>query len=226
MTDRVPCQRRRSTDPATPNDQYYLLERKLFSSITRAIEQYIGGAVLDLGCGNKPYRGWIRPRSSLYVGTDIVQSDEQMVDVLASVYRLPFPDGAFNGVLCTEVLEHTERPHDVLSEVARVLAPDGVAIVTSPQYFAYHEAPFDFYRYTTFGLRYLAESNGFEVIAASHNGGNWAILGVTIISMLPRGMVFMGILRRCINRVCAYFDDRFPTQDNAMGQFLALRKKR
>lgn len=39
---------------------------------------------------------------------------------VASAYRLPFPDGAFDLVLCSEVLEHLERPDDALTEIARV----------------------------------------------------------------------------------------------------------
>lgn len=37
-----------------------------------------------------------------------------------SVLELPFPEGAFDLVLCTEVLEHLERPEQALSELLRV----------------------------------------------------------------------------------------------------------
>ena len=35
---------------------------------------------------------------------------------------------------------------------------------TSPLFWHVHEAPRDFYRYTKFGLKYLFEKNGFDVV--------------------------------------------------------------
>lgn len=38
----------------------------------------------------------------------------------ASIYRLPFPDGAFDLVVATEVLEHLDTPSDALRELRRI----------------------------------------------------------------------------------------------------------
>ena len=45
---------------------------------------------------------------------------------------LPFANGAFDGVVLSEVLEHVENPAMVLEEAARTLAPGGVMVVTGP----------------------------------------------------------------------------------------------
>jgi SAM-dependent methyltransferase len=42
------------------------------------------------------------------------------------------PDGAFDRVICTEVLEHTEDPAAILAEIRRVLRPGGIAVITVP----------------------------------------------------------------------------------------------
>lgn len=59
--------------------------------------------------------------------------------VVADGTRLPFRDGAFSHVVCSEVLEHVERDQAALSEIGRVLQHDGKAFVTVPHrkfYFA------------------------------------------------------------------------------------------
>lgn len=43
---------------------------------------------------------------------------------------LPFPSGAFDVVLCDNVIDHAERPADIVAELARVLAPGGLLYFT------------------------------------------------------------------------------------------------
>ena len=44
--------------------------------------------------------------------------------------RLPYPEAAFEAVLCTVSVEYLTRPRALFAEVARVLAPGGILIVT------------------------------------------------------------------------------------------------
>jgi ubiquinone/menaquinone biosynthesis C-methylase UbiE len=50
----------------------------------------------------------------------------------ASAGFLPFGDGTFDVVVCTEVLEHTPDPAAVLAELLRVASPDGRVVVSIP----------------------------------------------------------------------------------------------
>jgi SAM-dependent methyltransferase len=52
--------------------------------------------------------------------------------VAAIATALPFRDGAFQSVLCSEVLEHLEDDDRAVAEIARVLAPDGAGVITVP----------------------------------------------------------------------------------------------
>lgn len=50
--------------------------------------------------------------------------------VVGDVYALPYHDGAFPCVCCSEVLEHLERPAEAMRELVRVCS--GTLIVTVP----------------------------------------------------------------------------------------------
>lgn len=53
----------------------------------------------------------------------------------ASVYDLPFPQGSFDVVLCSEVLEHLETPARALAELRRVARVGVVVTVPREPYF-------------------------------------------------------------------------------------------
>jgi SAM-dependent methyltransferase len=54
---------------------------------------------------------------------------------VASACALPFPDQAFDAVICSEVLEHVPDHRAAARELARVLKPRGTAVVSVPAYF-------------------------------------------------------------------------------------------
>ncbi len=54
----------------------------------------------------------------------------------ADINRLPFKDGAFNKIICSEVLEHMPRDGEVVRELVRVLRGDGAIGVSVPHHLA------------------------------------------------------------------------------------------
>lgn len=52
----------------------------------------------------------------------------------ASLLKLPFPDGAFDGVICAEVLEHIPDYRGALRELTRVLRPGGRLAISVPRF--------------------------------------------------------------------------------------------
>jgi ubiquinone/menaquinone biosynthesis C-methylase UbiE len=52
--------------------------------------------------------------------------------IVGDVFELPFEDGSFDVVLCTEVLEHVVRPRPLLAELARVCRTGGTLVLTVP----------------------------------------------------------------------------------------------
>lgn len=95
-----------------------------------------GALVLDLGCGPGWYLDAIRRRGAVAFGVEM--STEELFDrptrttnaLLGDGTRLPFTTGAFDGVVCSNMLEHTPVPEQVLDEIARVLKPGGWAYVS------------------------------------------------------------------------------------------------
>ncbi len=101
-------------------------------------EANIGGPVLDLGTGVGSNLEAISEKHVAF-GVDVSVSALRAARKIAPVAacdgaRLPFRDGAFAAVVCTEVLEHVDDPSLVIGEAARVLAPGGVMYITTPNY--------------------------------------------------------------------------------------------
>jgi len=144
----------------------YHICRGLYKSI-RSMAPKFKGDVLDFGCGLKPYESlFINAKS--YIGVDVEVSGhshkKSKVDFFYDKKTLPFPDNHFDAVVSFEVFEHVFNIDEVLTEIKRVLKPDGQLLITIPFAFGEHEIPYDFARYTSYGIRHIFENNKFEVL--------------------------------------------------------------
>lgn len=129
----------------------------------------VRGLVLDLGCGNAPYREWYGSLADRVVTYDPVVTDA--VEVVGVAERLPFAGEVFDCVFALEVLEHVTDVESAIAEVLRVLKPGGEVLITVPFVYPIHEAPHDYRRFTQFGLQSLLERQGFVVQDLSAKGG-------------------------------------------------------
>jgi SAM-dependent methyltransferase len=123
------------------------------------------GRLLDVGCGRKPYREMFQ--TGEYIGLEI-DSPGNRANKQADYYydgnSFPFAVHNFDGVVCNQVLEHVFTPDQFLGEIHRVLKPSGLLLLTVPFVWDEHEKPWDYARYSSFGLKSLLEKNGFEVL--------------------------------------------------------------
>ncbi|MBY0340736.1 MAG: methyltransferase domain-containing protein [Rhodocyclaceae bacterium] len=143
---------------------FFLARRALWGAIHDE-RNLLSGKLLDVGCGHKPYRALFDVES--YVGLEIDTPESRARGVADAYYDgkiFPFEDASFDAVLCNQVLEHVFTPIDFLSEIRRVLTPGGRLLLTVPFVWDEHEQPFDFARYSSFGLKYLLEQQGFKVV--------------------------------------------------------------
>ncbi len=110
--------------------------------------------VIDLGCGtgrhvlelSKGYGtvlGADLSREDLRVGRYLLEIMRRRGEVRAKVHwlrtageRLPFVDGAFDRVICTETLEHVADDGALARELARVMKPGGILAVSVPDEFS------------------------------------------------------------------------------------------
>ena len=139
---------------------FYFARKGLHMHIA-ALAPNIKGRVLDVGCGSKPYRS-LFPASE-YIGMEIMGGHTN-ADCYYNGKNFPFQDSEFNSVLTSQVLEHVFNPEVFLSEINRVLKVDGILLLTVPFVWDEHEQPYDYARYSSFGLRYLLEQNGFVIL--------------------------------------------------------------
>jgi SAM-dependent methyltransferase len=114
-----------------------------------------GDITLDAGCGDGRHSWEVCSRNhSPLVAFDIdavcVKKNKYMLDSLkqqrevegdyhllvASVTKLPFKDGSFNRIICSEVLEHIPEDKVALDELIRVLRKDGAIGISVPHHFA------------------------------------------------------------------------------------------
>jgi SAM-dependent methyltransferase len=144
----------------------YLSKREFRAAFLRHRKNF-QGRILDIGCGIKPFQQFLD--GSEYIGIE-VKADHKPA-VCASARCLPFHDKSFDTVLCTEVLEHVSEPSCALSECYRVMKPGGTLYITVPMTWYLHYEPHDFYRFTKYGIRYLCETAGFDVLTVERLGG-------------------------------------------------------
>jgi SAM-dependent methyltransferase len=148
-----------------------------------------GALVLDAGAGKSPYK-------PLFAHTHYESADFGKVDTqyaphtyICDLTQIPVADGRFDAVILTQVLEHVPDPLAVLRELHRVMKPGSRLIFSTPLFFEEHNQPYDFYRYTRFGIRHLFETAGLEVERLDWLEGYFGTLGyqlATAAHSLPR----------------------------------------
>ena len=114
-----------------------------------------GDITLDAGCGNGRHSWEVCNKNhSQIIAFDIdtvcVKKNKYMLDslrkqkgiegnyhlLIANVTKLPFKDGAFNKIICSEVLEHIPEDKSAVEELIRVLNKDGAIGISVPHYLA------------------------------------------------------------------------------------------
>jgi SAM-dependent methyltransferase len=142
------------------NSSRYYLDRLMAE---RAATMPPGSVVLDAGAGYCPYRTTFA--HTTYETADFCQVDKKygQIDYVCKLDAIPVAAARYDYVMCTQVLEHLPDPAAVLREFHRVLKPHGVLCLTAPLYYEEHEKPYDFYRYTQFGLQHLLDEVGYRV---------------------------------------------------------------
>lgn len=158
---------------------YFTIRRRLAKALGE-FGREARGRLLDVGCGSKPYRDFFQGVDE-YVGLDIIESGHPDQKKSADVYydgtAIPFDDDSFDIVMSTEVLEHVFEPDRFLAEAARVLKPGGRLFLTVPFAFPEHEQPYDFARYTEFGLVALVERSGLQAETCTKLGNSVTAIG-------------------------------------------------
>lgn len=145
----------------------------------------LGARVLDAGCGDGVISGDLASRGAQVTGLDLAwkrvsfarrRSAQQAAGgaalhyVQGSIYDLPFPDGSFDTVLCTDLLEHLDDPQRAVSELVRVSSR--WALVTAPYSIEVEKTlcPHCLKDHYLYGHQHSFGKEGLEQLAAAAGG--------------------------------------------------------
>jgi ubiquinone/menaquinone biosynthesis C-methylase UbiE len=206
------------------------------ASLLRAVQAakpQLHGILLDVGCGQQPYRDILMEVDSpvtRYIGLDlnpgILRFDQSRYgrpDLVWDGRVMPLADHAVDCAMLTEVLEHCPEPRAVFREVRRVLRVGGCAFFTVPFLWPQHDAPHDEYRYTAFALKRLVLEAGFSELTL-HTLGGWnaslaQMLGLWVkrAPMAPwRRSIMLRVLTPVIRFLAAHDKPTSPYENQVM----------
>ncbi len=173
-----------------------------------------GKKILDIGAGETPYKKYFT--KCRYYSQDIVNNRQKSIDYICDSKAIPVKNNSFDFILCTQVLEHIKEPHLLIKEMYRILKKGGRVFLTTHLCMEEHMIPYDYFRYTKYGLKYLAVSNNFRVKRITPQGGRFILLSKHLQTAIPRVLpnkflvylyYFFAIIPVfIINLVCFYLD--------------------
>lgn len=97
-------------------------------------------------------------------------------DMVGDICKVDFKDCEFDVVVMSEVLEHVQSPQEALANVHASLKEDGKLVLTVPFILPIHERPYDYYRFTRYGLEFLL--NNFKDVQVSERNSYFEAIDV------------------------------------------------
>lgn len=163
----------------------YLNHKHLDKSFQKSLP-FLYGVCVDVGSGNAIYKDVISEKVDEYIMVDkssvhnhmFQTSKEKFID--ADIKDLPFDDNSVDSIILTQVLEHIDEPHKAMSEVSRILKKDGVLILSVPFIYQAHATPYDYFRFSEYGLKNLLKDYDYEILEFHYQG----YLGTAIFSII------------------------------------------
>lgn len=123
--------------------------------------------VLDVSAGQMQYKPFYQ--HAHYVAMDAAIGDMNWdytrLDIIADAMHLPIRNSSIDTVLNFTSLEHYPNPNQFFFEVSRILKPGGRLFLFAPCVYLEHQQPYDYGRYTRYGLQNMCLQNGLEVVS-------------------------------------------------------------
>lgn len=163
------------------------------------LKKRANGTLVDIGCGRQIYKKELIGKVNKYIGIDHPDVskkyfDKEMPDVFADAENLPFKNNFCDTASMISVLEHLPDPGKALKEAARILKPKGILVLITVQCYPLHDSPYDFFRYTRFGLKKLLGDAGFKVKLVKPIG-NYPILAGQFVNVYMLKKIKVGLAK-------------------------------
>ena len=128
----------------------------LYKFIDETIEKYISiqnlerRKIINIGAGGEIGK-FIKKKLLNVIEVDI--DKDRNPDLILDIQNMYLiSDNSIDVIFCLEVLEHVQKPFKAVSEIYRVLKPRGIIIGSVPFVFPIHDEPYDYFRFTKYGL--------------------------------------------------------------------------
>lgn len=201
--------------------------------------RYYRGHLVDLGCGEAPFKDYFLQFAQSYTGVDWTKTlHNSKADVVSDLnIKIELVDGLADSIITLSVMEHLCEPQVFLNESYRILKYQGVMILQVPWQWWIHEAPHDYFRYTPYGLKYMFEKAGFVDIEVEAQNGfftTWIVKMNYFSARFVRGPKFLKLVIRAIlvpfwtlGQILAPYLDKLDRNWAAetQGYFVLARKK-
>jgi SAM-dependent methyltransferase len=208
-----------------PGSHHYIVLSQLHKWLADIAAPFAVGRLLDYGCGGQPYRQLFQPGLTAYVGADVAPAAGITLDVeIRPDEPLPLPSESFDTVLSTQTIEHVFNFQAYLADCHRLLRPGGALVLTAPMQWRHHEVPFDYWRFTRYGLERSLQALGFEIERIDACGGAYSLLGQIYLSHVTEDRPPRRLLARAINRLSLWLDRRFVDNDDTLLWMCVARK--
>jgi SAM-dependent methyltransferase len=139
----------------------------------------VRGDVLDVGCGNKPYKRVFGSECTKWIGLDTKPVGEVQADMAG---KFPFEDGSFDTVILTDSLHLSCSPLTTIMECARVLAVGGHLVISAPMLSHDPECHFTIHPK---GLDFLVSQTGLKGLSLVTEGKTFTSLWAERFSVQP-----------------------------------------
>ncbi|HSA06126.1 MAG TPA: class I SAM-dependent methyltransferase [Candidatus Gastranaerophilales bacterium] len=141
--------------------------------------------IIDVGSGASPYYNFFQDIDKEYIAVDLQTAlpkneKRKIKQIVGSIECLPFSDNSADIILCAAVLEHVEDPFKAFKEIYRVLKPGGFFIGSIPFLYPIHMEPYDYWRFTDFGIKKILLKENFELLEFDRNFGVFSAITVII----------------------------------------------
>ncbi len=152
-------------NPSIFNSRWYplsLTRKNLTYIISKYISKNNNLVLADYGCGGMPYKPLFAEYVKQYIGFDLKENEKADIN-FSPKGEINLKNDSVELVLSTQVLEHVEDPTFYLQECFRILKNNGLLIISTHGYWIYHPTPFDYWRWTSSGLKKILNDAGFEI---------------------------------------------------------------
>lgn len=135
--------------------------------------KYLRGHLVDLGCGEAPFKEYFLQFANSYTGVDWTKTlHNSKADIVSDLNtKIELDNDVADTLISISVMEHLYEPQIFLNESYRILKKDGYFILQVPWQWWIHEAPHDYFRYTPYALEYMFEKAGFSEVKVEATSG-------------------------------------------------------